>query len=135
MFSTVYALALALAVAQHAFAAVLTLEDGTRWDGVSFGSPLPSSSLPPGEVVYSTSMTGYVEMLTDPSYTGQILVMTFPLVGNHGVPRNGSHPSGLDPRDPRGWSQFEGMSIAVAGLVVSSAVESHPTHHWEEIDH
>jgi len=95
----------AVCVIQYTLAAVLTLEDGTRWSGTSFGSPLPSSPLI-GEVVYSTSMTGYVEMLTDPSYTGQLLVLTFPLIGNHGVPRNDTHD--LDTRDPRGWPSFEG---------------------------
>ena len=115
-----------------ALAAMLTLDDGTQWDGVPFGAPLSSAApLPTGEVVYSTAMTGYVEMLTDPSYTGQILVLTFPLIGNHGVPRNDTAPPGLEPRDPRGWPQFEGRRIAVAGLVVSSAVVSSAAHHWE----
>ncbi len=61
--------------------AYLLLEDGRRFDGLSFGSP----ELSLGEVVFNTSMTGYQEILTDPSYTGQIVVMTYPLIGNYGV--------------------------------------------------
>ena len=62
--------------------AVLELEDGTIYEGKSFGSVRPCA----GEVVFNTAMTGYPESLTDPSYEGQILVTTFPLLGNYGVP-------------------------------------------------
>lgn len=62
--------------------AVLILEDGTRFDGRSFGHEGSTS----GEVVFNTAMTGYPESLTDPSYEGQILVTTFPMLGNYGVP-------------------------------------------------
>ena len=62
--------------------AVLTLEDGTTFEGYSFGSDKPCA----GEVVFSTAMTGYPESLTDPSYSGQILVTTYPMLGNYGVP-------------------------------------------------
>ena len=62
--------------------AVLILEDGTVYEGKSFGSKKSCS----GEVVFSTAMTGYSESLTDPSYKGQILVTTYPLLGNYGVP-------------------------------------------------
>jgi len=55
--------------------AVLILEDGTRFEGKSFGFEAPTS----GEVVFNTAMTGYPESLTDPSYEGQILVATYPL--------------------------------------------------------
>lgn len=66
--------------------AVLTLEDGTTFEGKSFGSEKPCA----GEVVFSTAMTGYPESLTDPSYSGQILVTTYPIIGNYGVPpKNG----------------------------------------------
>lgn len=61
--------------------AILTLEDGTRFEGQSFGA----SSDTPGEVVFNTGMTGYQEVLTDPSYCGQIVTMTYPLIGNYGV--------------------------------------------------
>lgn len=59
----------------------LVLEDGTVFRGLSAGSPNGGS----GEVVFNTSMTGYQEILTDPSYAGQIVVMTYPLIGNYGV--------------------------------------------------
>lgn len=62
--------------------AVLVLEDGTTYEGKSFGS-LKSCA---GEVVFNTAMIGYPESLTDPSYEGQILVSTYPLLGNYGVP-------------------------------------------------
>lgn len=62
--------------------AVLLLEDGTAFHGYSFGSDKSTA----GEVVFNTAMTGYPESLTDPSYEGQILVTTFPLLGNYGVP-------------------------------------------------
>ena len=62
--------------------AILELEDGTVFEGKSFGFEKPCS----GEVVFNTAMTGYPESLTDPSYEGQILVTTFPLIGNYGVP-------------------------------------------------
>ena len=62
--------------------AVLLLEDGTTFSGYSFGNDASTA----GEVVFNTAMTGYPESLTDPSYEGQILVTTFPLLGNYGVP-------------------------------------------------
>ena len=60
----------------------LVLADGTEMTGTSFGQ----QDAVFGEVVFNTGMTGYVETLTDPSYKGQILVSTYPLVGNYGVP-------------------------------------------------
>lgn len=62
--------------------AVLVLEDGTEFKGKSFGYEKATS----GEVVFNTAMTGYPESLTDPSYEGQILVTTYPILGNYGVP-------------------------------------------------
>jgi carbamoyl-phosphate synthase small subunit len=61
--------------------AYLLLEDGRRFDGVMMGA----ADLAFGEVVFNTSMTGYQEILTDPSYTGQLVTMTYPLIGNYGV--------------------------------------------------
>ena len=61
--------------------AKLALEDGTVFTGKAFGSRGESD----GEVVFNTSMTGYQEILTDPSYHGQIVAMTYPLIGNYGV--------------------------------------------------
>ena len=64
--------------------ATLILDDGTRFCGHSFGAFRNIG----GEVVFNTAMTGYPESLTDPSYAGQILVLTYPLIGNYGVPAN-----------------------------------------------
>jgi carbamoyl-phosphate synthase small subunit len=61
--------------------AVLALEDGTWFQGVSAGAPGKTE----GEVVFNTSMSGYQEVLTDPSYAGQIVTMTAPQIGNYGV--------------------------------------------------
>ena len=61
--------------------AVLVLEDGTLLNGVGFGATKKVS----GEVVFNTGMVGYVETITDPSYHGQILMQTYPLIGNYGV--------------------------------------------------
>ena len=62
--------------------AKLVLEDGFEVEGISFGSPVSKA----GELVFNTGMVGYPEALTDPSYRGQILILTFPLVGSYGVP-------------------------------------------------
>jgi carbamoyl-phosphate synthase small subunit len=73
-------------------AAYLLLEDGTRFDGESVGARLsrgtvPLSSPGTGEVVFNTAMSGYQEAVTDPSYAGQIIVFTYPMIGNYGVAR------------------------------------------------
>ncbi|MBP9757522.1 MAG: glutamine-hydrolyzing carbamoyl-phosphate synthase small subunit [Candidatus Pacebacteria bacterium] len=78
----------------------LYLEDNSVFEGESFGANVEMT----GEVVFSTGMTGYVESLTDPSFAGQILVCTYPLIGNYGVPDS---------------SAFESEKIQVAGLVVT----------------
>ena len=59
----------------------MLLEDGTRLDGDAVGAPGPAV----GEVVFNTAMTGYQEAVTDPSYAGQIITFTYPLIGNYGV--------------------------------------------------
>ena len=87
----------------------LLLKDGRVFEGQSFGA---SKSIA-GEVVFNTGMTGYVESLTDPSYAGQILVCTYPLIGNYGVP------------DKKTW---ESGKIQVAGLVVSEYSENYSHH-------
>jgi carbamoyl-phosphate synthase small subunit len=61
--------------------AILVLHDGTVYDGYSFGADIDSY----GEVVFNTSMIGYQEILTDPSYAGQIVLPTYPLIGNYGI--------------------------------------------------
>jgi carbamoyl-phosphate synthase small subunit len=94
----------------------LLLEDGTEYRGVNFAAREPVA----GEVVFNTGMTGYVEALTDPSYRGQILVLTYPLVGNYGVPP--CRPAGAIDRP------YESDRIQVQGLVVQSC-SSHFSHH------
>lgn len=71
--------------------AALALEDGTYVEGVAFGAEKDAV----GEIIFCTSMTGYVEALTDPSYKGQILMMTYPLIGNYGVTREDFESSGV----------------------------------------
>lgn len=96
--------------------AVLVLEDGSIFCGKGFGVTRQAS----GEVVFSTSMVGYPEALTDPSYKEQILTFTYPLVGNYGVPPNHSDNGVL--------RYFESDSIKVAGLVVHELCAS--PYHW-----
>ena len=96
--------------------AVLILEDGTRFEGKSFGFEAPTS----GEVVFNTAMTGYPESLTDPSYEGQILVATYPLGGNYGVPPAGPELSDSD--------YMEGSRIHPRALILQDYSWSHS--HW-----
>ncbi len=69
----------------------LKLSDGTLFHGTSFGYEMPIA----GEVVFNTAMVGYPESLTDPSYAGQLMVLTYPLVGNYGVPEFSMESNGL----------------------------------------
>ena len=62
-------------------AAYLILENGTVFEGKAFGAEKETT----GELVFTTAMTGYLETLTDPSYFGQVVIQTFPLIGNYGV--------------------------------------------------
>lgn len=94
----------------------LVLEDGSVFVGKSFGGNQSSA----GEVVFNTAMTGYPESLSDPSYKGQILVSTFPLMGNYGVP-----PKTKENDLPL---YFESEQIHAAGLVVSEYTEKYS--HW-----
>ena len=71
--------------------ATLTLQDGTSVEGYSFGAEKNII----GEVVFNTAMNGYPESLTDPSYMGQIMVMTYPMVGNYGIPSAEVSPEGI----------------------------------------
>ena len=68
--------------------AILALEDGTVFEGRSFGAPAERS----GEVVFNTAITGYQEIFTDPSYTGQIVILTNPQIGNYGTSARVSMP-------------------------------------------
>ncbi|GMI56378.1 hypothetical protein TeGR_g13947 [Tetraparma gracilis] len=100
-------------------AAVLHLKDsGLKIPCESFGSHSPTS----GEVVFATGMVGYPESLTDPSYTGQILTLTSPMVGNYGVPRRDQL---CDLGLPRG---FEGSKIHASGLLVQDYCAEYS--HW-----
>ncbi len=85
----------------------LVLEDGSEFHGFSFGFEKSLS----GEVVFNTAMTGYPESLTDPSYQGQILVLTYPLIGNYGVPD--------DVKDQNIMKYFESDRLHISGLIVS----------------
>ena len=101
--------------------AKLILEDGTVFQGKSFGYEGDAV----GEVVFNTAMTGYPESLTDPSYAGQILVMTYPLVGNYGVPL--SSPQGG--KAGNGLPEFmESDRIHVKAMVVADYSEAYS--HW-----
>ena len=84
----------------------LSLNNGLEFEGFSFGADVSSS----GELVFNTGMMGYLETLTDPSYSGQILVITYPLVGNYGVPK---------PDESKMEWPFESDKIQVKGLIVS----------------
>ncbi|MBI4287387.1 MAG: glutamine-hydrolyzing carbamoyl-phosphate synthase small subunit [Chloroflexi bacterium] len=86
---------------------ILVLEDGSVWEGHSFGAKATVY----GEVVFNTSMTGYQEMLTDPSYSGQIVVPTYPLIGNYGISAG----------------DVESRKIQVRGFVVREAC-TEPSH-------
>ena len=98
-------------------AAKLILEDGTEFPGWSFG--YEGNAV--GEVVFNTAMMGYPESLTDPSYAGQILVTTFPLIGNYGVPDTGTGADGLP-------LFMESEKIHVKALVVADYSENFS--HW-----
>jgi carbamoyl-phosphate synthase small subunit len=96
--------------------AYLVLEDGSVYPGKAFGAAVEAE----GEVVFTTGMVGYPESLTDPSYRGQILVFTYPLIGNYGVP-------GADEQDGIPM-YFESGQIQVRGLVVARYC-AEPSHH------
>ncbi len=87
--------------------AILVLEDGRAFEGVSFGAAGESF----GEIVFNTSMSGYQEILTDPSYAGQIVTMTYPLIGNYGV-------NDEDVESRRPW--VEGFVVREASRIVSN---------------
>lgn len=90
----------------------LELQDGTTYQGYSFGAQKSIA----GELVFQTGMVGYPESVTDPSYRGQILVITFPLVGNYGVPSRETMDELLGDLP----AYFESNEIHIAGLVTAS---------------
>jgi len=87
----------------------LKLKDGSKFEGKSFGANQSVA----GEVVFATGMVGYPEAFTDPSFEGQILVLTYPLVGNYGVPKKDS---------------LESKKIQISGLIVCNYIDT-PSHH------
>lgn len=89
--------------------AYLLLEDGTKLEGISFGAERTIM----GEIVFNTGMTGYQEILTDPSYAGQVVVMTYPLIGNYGINEE----------------DFESKKVQVSGFIVKEYAEI-PSH-WQ----
>ncbi len=95
----------------------IELEDGTIYHGFSFGYPASVS----GEFVFNTGMTGYPETFTDPSYTGQIIVLTYPLIGNYGVPR-------IEVRDCLA-SGAESEKAHIEGVVVADYSPEYS--HWD----
>lgn len=95
----------------------LLLDDGTRFRGKSFGYESPVA----GEVVFNTAMSGYPESLTDPSYAGQIMVLTFPLVGNYGVPPFSIQSDGIA-------TYMESDKIHAKAIIVSEYSDEYS--HW-----
>ena len=99
----------------------LILDDGTRFHGTSFGYEKPVA----GEVVFNTAMTGYPESLTDPSYAGQLMTLTYPLVGNYGVPPFTFEPNGLP-------TFMESEKIHAEAIIVSDY--SYEYSHWNAVE-
>ena len=99
----------------------LVLSDGTRFHGISFGYDAPVA----GEVVFNTAMMGYPESLTDPSYEGQLLTLTFPLVGNYGVPPFTMEENGIP-------SFMESERIHASALIVSDYSDYYS--HWNAVE-
>ena len=100
---------------------LLELEDGAFFQGTSFGADKSIS----GELVFQTGMVGYPESITDPSYRGQILVITYPLIGNYGVPSRDTKDCLLQDLP----AYFEANEIHVTGLVVASYSGEEYSHH------
>lgn len=99
--------------------ALLRLENGLQFKGFSFGYDSPAD----GEIVFSTAMVGYPESLTDPSYSGQILCVTYPLIGNYGVPKD-IIENGIS-------KFFESEKIHVRGLIISDYSFNYS--HWNAV--
>ena len=99
----------------------LILDDGSRFHGKSFGYEKPVA----GEVVFNTAMMGYPESLTDPSYAGQLMTLTYPLVGNYGVPPFTIEPNGLS-------TFMESEKIHAEAIIVSDY--SYEYSHWNAVE-
>ncbi len=101
--------------------ATLVLDDGSMFHGFSFGFDKAVA----GEVVFNTAMTGYPESLTDPSYAGQLMVLTYPLVGNYGVPPFSIEENGLP-------TFMESEKIHAEAIIVSDYSEEYS--HWNAVE-
>lgn len=101
--------------------ATLVLDDGSEFHGFSFGFDKAVA----GEVVFNTAMTGYPESLTDPSYAGQLMVLTYPLVGNYGVP-----PFSIEENDLPTFMESE--KIHAEAIIVSDYSEEYS--HWNAVE-
>lgn len=99
----------------------LLLDDGTEFHGTSFGAEHPVA----GEVVFNTAMSGYPESLTDPSYAGQMLALTYPLIGNYGVPPFSVENNGIA-------TYMESDKIYASALIVSEYSENYS--HWSAVE-
>jgi carbamoyl-phosphate synthase small subunit len=102
---------------EMAFASKLILEDGTVFNGFHLGARLNTS----GEIVFNTGMVGYPESMTDPSYFGEILCFTYPLIGNYGIPDDETDEFGLH-------KNFESGKIHVKGIIISDYSKNYS--HW-----
>ena len=100
---------------------LLILDDGSRFRGYSFGYDKAVA----GEVVFNTAMTGYPESLTDPSYSGQMMVLTYPLVGNYGVPRQTFEANGIS-------TFLESEKIHAEAIIVSDYSDNYS--HWNAVE-
>ena len=99
----------------------LVLEDGTKFHGKSFGYDQPVA----GEVVFNTAMMGYPESLTDPSYAGQLMTLTYPLVGNYGVPPFTVEKNGIA-------TFMESDKIYASAIIVADYSEQYC--HWNAVE-
>ena len=100
---------------------ILELEDGFKVEGQSFGADIPVS----GEIVFCTAVTGYTESITDPSYAGQLLVFTQPMIGNYGIPDYKT-----DKKDIYGISEtFESDKPHLKAVICQEYISS--KQHWE----
>ena len=106
--------------------AELVLQDGSRLLGENFGARCSAT----GEVVFNTGMVGYPESMTDPSYRGQILVLTYPLIGNYGVPVNGETELSVNEWEIPQF--FESNRIQISGLVIATLSKHYS--HWSALD-
>ena len=100
---------------------LLILDDGSRFRGYSFGYDKAVA----GEGVFNTALTGYPESLTDPSYSGQMMVLTYPLVGNYGVPRQTFETNGIS-------TFLESEKIHAEAIIVSDYSENYS--HWNAVE-